>query len=754
MGESGSGKSVSSSAILGLHRGSNAVVSGQILLDGVDLLAISDEEMRRKRGSEVAMIFQDPLSAMHPYYSVGNQIAEAYRVHHSVSKRAAKTRTIEMLERVGIPQPNRRVDDYPHQFSGGMRQRAMIAMALINNPSLLIADEPTTALDVTVQAQILDLLQDLQKEFESAVIIITHDLGVIAEMADDVLVMYAGRAVEFGAPRRSSRTRRCPTPGVCSRACPTSPATPTRELIPIPGNPPTLLNPPPGCAFHPRCAHRDKVPGDLCKDDPARPVARHRTEAHLKRCHLTNPDAVYETRSPAGDRAGPGGGTDERQARRRQAAPGRPRGCPRTTPSRTRGPGRPTTSVDYVAPVEAHAASVADPNAKSILEVRDLKMYFPVKSSGIDPAHHRSRAGRRRHLVPGARGRLARPRRRVRLRQVHDRAPGDPALRAHRRLDQLRRPRHHQISSRQLKPLRREIQMIFQDPYTSLNPRHSVGAIVGAPMAIHGMLPKNKILPRVQELLEIVGLNPEHYNRYPHEFSGGQRQRIGIARALTLHPKVLVADEPVSALDVSIQAQVINLLQDVQREFNIAFLFVAHDLAIVRHFCPEIAVMYLGKIVEIADRETLYNRPNHPYTQALLSAVPDVKQAAIGGRRERIRLEGDVPEPDQPAVRLPVPHPLPDRAGDLRAGRAAAAADRQAPQGRLPLRRRARSPPGPAGHGAAAGRRRQRRAGPRCHAVAARRQRARLRRHLVRPRAQDDGVGLSLVGPAFGVRLT
>jgi len=295
VGESGSGKSVSSSAILGLHRGTNAIVSGQILLEGEDLLQLNDEQMRRRRGRDVAMIFQDPLSAMHPYYTVGNQIGEAYLVHHDVSKKAARERTVEMLERVGIPQPDRRVDDYPHQFSGGMRQRAMIAMSLMNDPGLLIADEPTTALDVTVQAQILDLLQDLQREFNSAIIIITHDLGVVAEMADDVLVMYAGRAVEYGPCKEILTHPEMPYTWGLLSSVPDVQGDTDARLIPVPGSPPSLLNPPKGCAFHPRCVHRDKVPGDLCFTElpdltPARSGGN-----HLKRCHLANPDEVYRT---------------------------------------------------------------------------------------------------------------------------------------------------------------------------------------------------------------------------------------------------------------------------------------------------------------------------------------------------------------------------------------------------------------------------------------------------------------------------
>jgi peptide/nickel transport system ATP-binding protein len=294
VGESGSGKSVSSLAVMGLHDAKRTQMSGSIRVGGTEVLGLSNDKMRRIRGRDVAMIFQDPLTALHPFYKVGAQIAEAYRAHHDVSKAKARTKAIEMLDRVGIPQARTRVDDYPHQFSGGMRQRAMIAMSLSNDPSLLIADEPTTALDVTVQAQILDLLQELQKDFNSAIIIITHDLGVVAEMADDVLVMYAGRAVEYGSTRQILTHPEMPyTWGLLSSVADVT-ADPEARLIPIKGNPPSLLNPPKGCAFHPRCPHMDKVPGNLCKTTlPDLTPAQHPEGGHVKRCHLPDPSAIY-----------------------------------------------------------------------------------------------------------------------------------------------------------------------------------------------------------------------------------------------------------------------------------------------------------------------------------------------------------------------------------------------------------------------------------------------------------------------------
>jgi peptide/nickel transport system ATP-binding protein len=294
VGESGSGKSVSSLSVMGLTRARNARISGKVRFDGKDLLGASDDDLRKVRGDDIAMIFQDPLSSLHPFYKVGNQIVEAIREHRSVSKAQAYDRAVEMLGLVGIPEPRRRADSYPHEFSGGMRQRAMIAMALANDPKLLIADEPTTALDVTVQAQILDLLQDLQREFNSAVIIITHDLGVIAEMADDVLVMYAGRCVEYGSVRQILTTPEMPYTWGLLSSIPDVTASTDARLIPIPGNPPSLLSPPPGCSFNPRCAHKGKVPGDLCVTElPALTPAS--GTAHLKRCHLADPQMVYRT---------------------------------------------------------------------------------------------------------------------------------------------------------------------------------------------------------------------------------------------------------------------------------------------------------------------------------------------------------------------------------------------------------------------------------------------------------------------------
>ena len=295
VGESGSGKSVSSMAVLGLHDRKSARIAGSIRVGGEEVVGMTEDELRRLRGNTVAMIFQDALASLHPFYRIGVQLAEAYSVHHpKATKKEARRRAIQMLERVGIPQPDRRVDDFPHQFSGGMRQRAMIAMGLMNDPSLLIADEPTTALDMTVQAQILDLLQDLQQEFNSAIIIVTHDLGVVAEMADDVLVMYAGRGVEYGPCKELLTHPEMPYTWGLLSSVPDVTADPNARMIPIPGNPPSMLAPPTGCSFHPRCPHTQKVPGELCRTELPELEPGPRGGEHLKRCHLVDPESIYE----------------------------------------------------------------------------------------------------------------------------------------------------------------------------------------------------------------------------------------------------------------------------------------------------------------------------------------------------------------------------------------------------------------------------------------------------------------------------
>ncbi len=508
VGESGSGKSVCALSAMGLIRAEGARVSGRILFEGVDLLTLAERQMRALRGNELAMVFQDPLSSLHPLYRVGAQIVEAIRAHREVSRRAAREQTIALLELVGIPEPSRSVDAYPHELSGGMRQRAMIAMALANEPKLLIADEPTTALDVTVQAQILALLRRLRGELGMALVLITHDLGVVAEMADEIAVMHTGRIVERGSAEQvldaGGRASHPYTQGLL-RSMPTLDA-------PAPDRPPA--------AAEPLLEVRD-----LLKRFPVtRGVVFQRRVAHVEAV------AGVSFQLRRGEVLGLVGES----------------GCGKSTTARL---------------------------IMRLLEPTGGEICF----QGQDIAHLRGAA---------------------------------------------------------LRAVRREMQIVFQDPYSSLNPRKTAGSIVGEPFAIHG-LHRDRAQRRraVCELMERVGLQPEHYNRYPHEFSGGQRQRIGIARALALGPKLLIADEPVSALDVTIQAQILDLLSELRRELGLTLLLISHDLAVVRQMADRVAVMRAGRIVELAPNETLYASPRDPYTRELLAAVP-------GAGRDRRTIPG------------------------------------------------------------------------------------------------------------------
>ncbi|MFG2135850.1 dipeptide ABC transporter ATP-binding protein [Streptomyces sp. NPDC048650] len=501
VGESGSGKSTVAGALLDLHRGTGAQVSGTVRVDGLDVLAAPESHLRRLRGGTAAMIFQDPLSSLDPYYAVGDQIAEVHRVHRpDVSRRAARARAIEALERVGIADAARRSRSRPHEFSGGMRQRALIAMALACEPRLVIADEPTTALDVTVQAQILDLLHELRSERGMGLILVTHDLGVVAGSVDEVLVMRDGRAVEHG-----------PVAEVLS-----APRTAyTKELL----------------AAVPRV------------------------------------DAVRER--PAG---------------------------PRTAPT--------------------------DP---PLLEATGLRREFGrrgARTTAVEDVSLTVRAGETLGLVgESGSGKTTVGRMLVRLL--------DPTAGTLR----YRGQDLGAMGERALRPLRGELQMVFQDPVSSLNPRRSIGESVAEPLRAAGAGGDADIVRRARELLERVGLDPAWYHRYPHEFSGGQRQRVGIARALAPAPRLLVCDEPVSALDVTTQAQVLELLAGLRRELGLSMVFIAHDLAVVRAVSDRVAVLRAGRIVEEGPVDTVYDRPEHPYTKGLLAAVPVLDPQVAAGRR-------------------------------------------------------------------------------------------------------------------------
>ncbi|HEU4619061.1 MAG TPA: ABC transporter ATP-binding protein [Gammaproteobacteria bacterium] len=598
VGESGSGKTVSSLAIMSLLP-PHARVSGSVRFEGRELAGRPDRELSDLRGRRISMIFQDPLSALTPVYTVGDQIAEAILVHRrEVGRAAARERAIELLDLVGIPNPSRRAASFPHEFSGGMRQRAMIAMAIANDPKLIIADEPTTALDVTIQAQILDVLGRAREATGAAILLITHDLGVVAGIADRVGVMYAGKLVELGAVDDVFYRPRMPYTLGLLGSIPRPDLGARQALTPIEGSPPSLVALPPGCPFAPRCPMRI----ERCVEaEPALLEMPASGEAHRAACHRSREVEI----------------------------------------------GNLSSADVFPAPAPLPpSAERARAERAAVLEVRGLVKEFAVTKGAV----LRRRVGSLR-AVDGVSFDL---RERETLALVGESGCGKTTTlmeilnmgRADSgRIDVLGHDTAAMTSDERFR-VRRNVQIVFQDPMASLDPRLPIGDIIGEPLDAHGVSGSERAA-RVGELLALVGLRPEHANRYPQAFSGGQRQRVGIARALALEPKLLILDEPVSALDVSIRAGVINLLERLKAELGLSYLFVAHDLAVVRHIADRVAVMYLGRIVEIGGVEEVFERPAHPYTQALISAAP-LPDPHKERARERIVLEGDLPSPLDP----------------------------------------------------------------------------------------------------------
>jgi peptide/nickel transport system ATP-binding protein len=573
VGESGCGKSITARAIMRLLQSPPAVIEGRrIALDGENLLALGERAMRDVRGNRIGMIFQEPMTSLNPTFPVGFQIGETLRLHRNMGGAAIRVRVLELLHMVGIGAPERRFAQYPHELSGGLRQRVMIAMALACHPALLIADEPTTALDVTIQAQILELLVRLRDELGMAILLITHDLGVVAEYADEVIVMYAGKLAEWGDVRRLFRQPRHPY---------------TKGLL---GSMPRLAG---------TSGPLPPLPAPCRARSSGRPAAR----------------------LPAAARARPSAA-----ARLFRRSPGT---------AATASPAG-TLSRDPLA-----MSSRTDP----ILEVQDLVKHFPVKGGRI-------------HAVNGVSFRQARG---ETIGIVGESGCGKSTLA--RTVLRLIEPTSGQLlfdgedllrlPPRTLRRRRRDMQIVFQDPYASLDPRVRIGASIEEPLAIHRFGGRAERARRVAELLELVGLGAEAASRYPHEFSGGQRQRIGIARAIAAGPKLVIADEPVSALDVSIQSQILNLLVELRDRLALSLLFISHDLAVIRYISERVAVMYLGQLVEMGEAASIYEEPAHPYTQALLSAIP---QPDPDRRRKRIVLAGDVPSPEHPPAGCPF-HP-------------------------------------------------------------------------------------------------
>lgn len=598
VGESGSGKSVTSLAIMGLNP-PTAAITGSVKLAGQELLGASDAEMSKIRGERIAMIFQDPLSALTPVYTIGNQIVEAIRTHHpDVSKQAALDRAVDLLDLVGIPNPKVRVKAFPFEFSGGMRQRAMIAMAIANDPDIIIADEPTTALDVTIQAQVLEVLKKAQHETGAATILITHDLGVVAGMSDRVTVMYAGRPVEQGTVDDIFYRPLMPYTIGLLGSVPRPDADSETALASLEGNPPSVVNMmKPGCPFAPRCPLATPQ-CEQTEPDPAEPFEQNHSVACHEARRVRTEELTYDKIFPLPDIA------------------------------------------------RSRLAAIPREQRETVLKLDDMKRHYPLMKGAIyrrqvgtvfavDGIDIELKEGETLGLV----GESGCGKSTTLLEILNLKPPTDGRI-------VVLGQDTSKLSRSKRKALRRDLQVVFQDPMASLDPRMPVFDLIAEPMGVFGYS-RQRIEDRVAELLGLVGLEPDHASRYPQHFSGGQRQRIGIARALALEPKVIVLDEPVSALDVSIQAGIINLLDDLQGKLGLSYLFVAHDLAVIRHIANRVAVMYLGKIVEEGRVSETFDNPIHPYTQALLSAIP-IPDPNTERSRQRILLKGDLPSPADP----------------------------------------------------------------------------------------------------------
>jgi oligopeptide/dipeptide ABC transporter ATP-binding protein len=596
VGESGCGKSMTGLSIMGLLPPGGSIVGGSIKLDGRELTSLSEAELRKLRGNDVAMIFQDPLTSLDPTKTIGYQVAEPVRLHRGASREEALDRAAEVLGMVGLPRPKERLANYPHQLSGGLRQRVMIAMALACEPKLLIADEPTTALDVTIQAQILALLDDLKSRLGMAMLLITHDMGVIAGHADRVNVMYAGRLVETAGTGDLFAHMHHPYTQALLASIPRLDAPSNQRLLNISGLPPDLSDPPPGCRFAARC----RLAQDKCRSDEPELVGENLD--HRYSCW-------FPVDGPLALEAGSG----------QQAA---------------------------ATVTERAAARTGGDGAGDLLDVRDLVKEYPITHGvmqrrlgavhAVSGVSFSVRAGETFGLV----GESGCGKTTIGKLVVALEKPDSGTVSLDGRSIST-------LSGSALRRHRRHLQLMFQDPYSSLDPRMRVGAIIREPLTIQHIGSRKEQDARVFELLNEVGLPRNAVERYPHEFSGGQRQRIGLARALTLNPQVIVADEPVSALDVSIRAQVLNLMKRLQADHGLTYIVISHDLAVVKYMANRIGVMYLGKMVELGSGEDIYARPAHPYTAGLLAAIP-VPEPEVAKSRTQAGVSGELPSAINP----------------------------------------------------------------------------------------------------------